>query len=291
MSFLWNEVLYRPIYNALILIYEALPYKDVGIAIILLTLIIRFILLPLSWSSMKSQRMMQSLNPELEKIKEKYKDNQEKLTQATMDFYKKHGINPLSSCLPLLIQLPILLALYQVLRNGLSTDSFHLLYSFVPAPDTFNEQFLGLINLTQPYWPLAILVGIVQLVQGWLLRPPTPTKKKPAVEKKEGEALFNAEDLSAAMGTQFLYIMPVMTVFIAWNLFAGLPLYWITTSVFTIATQLIMIKMYPVKQVVAADEVFHQDESHQFNPDQPELLETKQEKNVTISVKKRNSRE
>lgn len=289
MSFIWNEVLYRPIYNALILVYEILPYKDVGLAIIILTLLIRFVLLPLTWSSMKSQRLMQSLNPELEKLKEKYKGNQEKLTQATMDFYKKHNINPLSSCLPLLIQLPILIALYQVLRNGLNVESFSLLYSFVPVPEYFNETFLGLIDLTQPYWPLAIVVGIVQLIQGVLLRP-TQTKKKPKSEKKEGDALFNAEDLSAAMGTQFVYIMPIMTVFIAWNLFAGLPLYWITTSIFTIVTQLIMIKLYPVKQVEAADEVFHEDEAVPFNPDQPELLEETKEKDITISVKKRNSK-
>jgi len=289
MSFLWNEVLYRPIYNALIFVYEVLPYKDVGLAIIIVTLLIRFILLPLTWSSMKSQRLMQSLNPELEKLKEKYKGNQEKLTQATMDFYKKHKINPLSSCLPLLIQLPILIALYQVLRNGLNVESFSLLYSFVPAPETFNSTFFGLIDLTQPYWPLAIVVGVVQFIQGFLLRP-TQTKKKPKKEKKEGDALFNAEDLSSAMGTQFIYIMPIMTVFIAWNLFAGLPLYWITTSIFTIVTQLIMIKLYPVQQVVAADEVFHEDEDIPFNPDQPELLEETKEKDVTISVKKRASK-
>jgi membrane protein insertase Oxa1/YidC/SpoIIIJ len=151
--------------------------------------------------------------------------------------------------------------------------------------------FLGFINLTQPYYPLAIIVGIVQFAQGFLLRPQPSARKKPQTEKKADAPLFNAEDLSSMMGTQFLYVMPIMTVFISWNLFAGLPIYWITTSVFTIVNQLIMIKLYPVKQIVAADEVFHHDETHEFNPDQPELLESKTEKNITVSVKKRTSKD
>jgi YidC/Oxa1 family membrane protein insertase len=293
MSFLWNEVLYRPIFNALILVYNLLPYKDVGLAIIVLTVVIRLILLPLSWPSMKSQRLLQSLQPELEKIKEQYKNDQQTLSTKTMEFYKKHGINPLASCLPLLIQLPILIALYQVLRGGLTGEHYDLLYSFVSRPENFNVIFLGLIDLTKAYWPLAIVVGLVQLAQGLLMRPVSKPKAKPTAQldakktaDKEDQPLFNAEDLSAAMGTQFTYIMPLMTVFIAWNLFSGLPLYWITTTFFSVVVQLVVNWRYPVKQIQTADKEYHEKPVVQFDPDDY-IIEKSQEKNVSIAVKRR----
>lgn len=281
---MWNEILYRPIYNTLILIYDILPYKDAGLAIILLTILIRLILFPLSWTSVRSQRLMQALAPELEKIKVKYKDDQKQLTAETMAFYQKHGINPLSSCLPVLIQLPILIALYQVLSHGINHTQYELLYSFVPKPETFNNTFLGLIDLTQPFYPLAIIAGAAQFLQSYLLKTPTPPKKKEP--EKEKDSMFKAEDLSSAMNMQFMYIMPIMTTFIAWKLFAGLPLYWITTTLFSIGQQLLTIKLYPVKNITQADQAFHHHETKEFVLE-PEILETHREKNVEIAVKKR----
>ncbi|MBU0648135.1 YidC/Oxa1 family membrane protein insertase [Patescibacteria group bacterium] len=284
---MWNELLYRPIYNALIIVYNFLPYKDVGLAIIVLTLLIRFVLLPLSWSALKSQRILQSLNPELDRLKEKYKDDKEKLTKATMDFYQKHKISPLSSCLPMLIQLPILIALYQVLRAGIDHTQYELLYSFVQQPESFNEMFLGIIDLSLPFWPLAILTGIAQFLQSYLLKPlKAPQKPQAKAPKKEEEA-FSAESITANMGTQFVYIMPLMTVFIAWNLFAGLPLYWVTSTLFSVISQLIIIRRYPIKQIEQADAIAHDHPEQEFSIE-PEVLETYQEKNVNISVKKRN---
>lgn len=283
---MWNELLYRPIYNALILIYDLLPYKDVGLAIIVVTILMRLLLLPLSWSATKSQRLMQSLAPELEKIKEKYKDNQQEMTKATMEFYKQHGINPLSSCLPLLIQLPILIALYQVLRNGLDHSQYELLYSFVPQPESFNQTFLGFIDLTKPFYPLAIVAGLAQFAQSYLMKP-LAKKKKPAVEKKDDKQLFNAEDFTSAMSWQFTFMMPIMTVFIAWNLFAGLPLYWVTTTLFSVVQQYVTNKMYPIKNIVAADTAFHEHKTAEFKLE-PELIETSKVKDVSVSVKRRN---
>lgn len=284
---MWNEFLYRPIYNILILIYDLLPYKDVGLAIIIVTVLMRLLLLPLSWSATKSQRLMQSLAPELDKIKEKYKDNQQELSKATMEFYKQHGINPLSSCLPLLIQLPILIALYQVLSHGLTNNQYDLLYSFVPQPDSFNQMFLGFIDLTKPFYPLAIVAGIAQFFQSYLMKP-LAKAKKPVEKKKDNNKLFNAEDFSSAMSWQFTFMMPIMTVFIAWNLFAGLPLYWVTTTLFSVVQQIITNKLYPVKNIVAADQSFHEHKTAEFSLE-PELIESHQEKNVSVSVKRRKS--
>ncbi|MFZ5392115.1 MAG: YidC/Oxa1 family membrane protein insertase [Patescibacteria group bacterium] len=282
---MWQEILYRPIYNALILIYDFLPYKDLGLAIIVLTILIRFILLPFSWSAVKSQRIMQSLNPELEKIKAQYKGDQQNLSKATMEFYKKHKINPFSSCLPLLIQLPILIALYQVLKNNIDHTQYELLYSFVPRPDSINKIFLGFIDLSQAFYPLAIVTGIAQFFQGYLLKP--PATKKVIKNDRPKDEVFNAEDISSAMNTQFIYIMPLMTVFISWNLFAALPLYWVTTTLFSIVSQLVIIKMYPQKAIIAADEQFHTHPTSEVLEVKPEIIESFQEKDVNIQVKRR----
>lgn len=285
---LWNEALYRPIYNLFILVYDIIPYKDAGVAIILITLFIRFSLLPLSWSSVRSQRMMQALGPQLEKIKQQYKGDQQGLTKATMDLYKKYDINPLSSCLPLLLQLPILIALYQVLRN-INLDQTNLLYSFIPRPETFNSTFLGFIDLTKPFYPLAILAGIAQFVQGYQLQAKKP--KKAPVKSIDPDKEFDASSITSAMTTQFVYIMPLMTVFISWNLFAGLPLYWVTTTLFSIFSQVIAVKLYPVPSIKNIEELPVSASPVEYTIPQDEVLETKKEKNVTISVKKRASSE
>jgi YidC/Oxa1 family membrane protein insertase len=148
LDFIYTEILFRPLYNAMIFIVDLLPGHEVWIAIVLLTLLIKFILYPLSMSSIKSQRAMQELQPKLNEIREKYKDDKQKQSQEMMKFYRKNKINPLSSCLPLLIQLPILIGLYRVFRDGLNPDSLVYLYSFVSAPEFINNMFLG-IDLAQ----------------------------------------------------------------------------------------------------------------------------------------------
>ncbi len=290
MSFLWNEVLYRPIYNAFILIYDILPWKDAGLAIIVLTLVIRFVLLPLTWASMKSQRMMQSLQPEMNKIKEKFKDDKTAQSQELMKFYQKNGINPLASCLPMLIQLPVMIALYQVLRN-ISQDQYELLYGFVGRPENFNTTFMGFIDLMQPYWPLAILTGLSQFWYSILLKPANGTVKKPSVNEgdKDKGGGFDPDQLTSMMTNQFIYIMPLMTTFISWNLLSGLPLYWVTTTVFNVVFQLIMVRKYPVHQLNnGEDKVEEIAENKPVQWDaKPELIETVKEKDVTVNVRKR----
>ncbi|HDY72622.1 MAG TPA: membrane protein insertase YidC [bacterium] len=161
LATLFNEVLYRPIFNALVFLYNIVPGHDFGIAIILLTILIRVILLPLSSKSIKSRQAMSVLQPKIKEIQKKFKTKEEQ-TQGMMKLYKEEKVNPLSGCLPLLVQFPILIALYRVLINVLKPESLVALYSFVGNPGFINPSFLGILDLSKASPVLAILAGISQ---------------------------------------------------------------------------------------------------------------------------------
>ena len=131
----YNDVIYRPLLNLLVFFYNVIPGHDVGIVIIVLTIFIRLILAPSFHKSLKSQKAMNDLQPKLGALREKHKGDKEAEAKAMMELYKEHEINPLASCLPLLIQLPILIGLYQVFRIALGGYRYYVrlqgLYSFV----------------------------------------------------------------------------------------------------------------------------------------------------------------
>lgn len=219
-------ILYQPLFNALMLLVFIIPGHSVGWAIIVLTIIIRIILLPSSLNALRQQKRMQELQPEIQAIQNKYKDDKTKLAEELTKFYRTNKINPLGSCLPLLIQLPILIILYYVFINGLDTSRFDLLYSWMPRPDTVQTLFFGL-DLGKPdRWILPILAGALQFVQAWQIMP----KTKPAGDGKQNQ-------MAQMMSKQMMYLMPVFTVFIAGKLPAALPLYWIVTTLFAIGQQ------------------------------------------------------
>lgn len=222
-----SAVLYQPLLNALIFLVWLIPDHNVGWAIIILTVIIRIILLPSSMNATRQQKKMRDLQPEIQELQSKYKDDKQKQSQELMKFYKERKINPLGSCLPLLVQMPILIILYYVFRNGLDTSRFSLLYSFVPQPEYIKTVFLG-IDLAKPdIWILPIIAGVLQFVQGWQITPPSP----------KGENKEKKPEMAQMMTKQMLYLMPLFTIFIAGKLQAALPLYWIVTSIFTIVQQ------------------------------------------------------
>lgn len=231
---LYNVLLFQPLLNLLVIFYDWV--HDIGIAIILVTILIRFILLPLSLKSMKSQQALQGLQPKMEEIKKKYKDDKQKQSQELMKFYKENKVNPMSSCLPMLVQLPIIFALYGVFRQGLTNGSMDFLYSFVSKPESINPMFLGLVNMTTPNLVLAIIAGALQFLQSWMVF----SKQKKSTDKMAG-----------MLGKQMTYFMPLMTVFIAMSLPAGLAIYWITTTLFAIVQQYIMMKKTGVGGVTA----------------------------------------
>ena len=224
---IFNEILYYPLFNALVWLYNFIPGNDLGIAIILLTILIRFILYPLSKKAIQSQKAISKLQPKIKEIQKKYK-NKEEQAKAMMELYKKYKVNPMAGCLPILIQLPILIALYRVFINGLNPEALNFLYGFIERPEVLNVMFLGLIDLSQRNIFLAVLAGAFQFVQSKMIMPQN-------VNKQKGKS--GGIDFSSIMTHQMVYMMPLITIFIAWNLPSALPLYWIVITLFGIVQQ------------------------------------------------------
>jgi len=228
---IFNLILTRPLFNGLIFLYDLIP--DFGLAIILLTLLIRLILYPLNQKAIKSQKALTDLQPKIKELQVKYKGDRAKQSQALMELYKTHNINPASGCLPWLIQLPVLFALYQVFWHGLEPSRLDTLYSFVQRPETISPMFLGLVDLSSPNFILAILAGVFTYIQSKMMMTANPSPSANA---------SGTPDFAATLNKQMVYLMPFMTTFIAWNLPAGLALYWAATTVFGIAQQYLVIR-------------------------------------------------
>lgn len=227
----FNIILYQPLFNALVLLYEYLPGHDFGVAVIVLTIIIRLIFYPLGIKAIKSQKALQELQPKLKEIQEKYKGDREKQVKATMELYQKENINLFSGCLPLLIQLPILIALYRVFWKGFQPEQMLYLYSFVPHPGQINPSFLGLINLAEASAILAIFAGVIQFIQTKMITPKTEKAARPGIP-----------DFSQMMQKQMLYFFPAFMVLILWRLPSAVALYIITTTLFAIFQQYFILK-------------------------------------------------
>lgn len=226
----FQTILYEPLFNALIWLYNVIPGHDFGVAIILLTVIVRCALFPLNSKALRSQRAMQALQPKIKEAQEKHKNDRAKQSQELMKIYKEHKINPFGGCLPMLIQFPILIALYWVFINGLNPDKINGLYSFVAHPGVIDPVFLGILNLSQKSGLMAILTGAAQFFQSKMMFKDTASQS------------HSATDFSRMMSSQMTYFMPLFITFIAWSLPAGLPLYWLTTTVFSIGQQYLINK-------------------------------------------------
>lgn len=239
MVSLFNEFLYRPLFNLLVFLYNVIPGTDIGLAIIAITLVIKLVFWPMTQKGIRSQKALQDLQPQIKALQEKYKDNKEEQGKQLMLFYKTNKINPLSGCFPLLVQLPILIALYQVFLKGFNPDNLSILYSFVKNPGVIDPHFLNILDLSIPNKILALLAGLSQFWQAKMI---TPKKTLPASPKSSDE--FVAQ----AMSKQMLYFLPVMTVIISWKLPAGLALYWLVTTLFTVFQQYVIMRSAPSKE-------------------------------------------
>jgi YidC/Oxa1 family membrane protein insertase len=233
MSGVFQTIFYQPILNLLVFLYNIVPGHDLGIAIILLTIIIKLVLLPLSKQSIKSQKALQDLQPKIDDIKKKYKDKKDEMGRAMMALYKENKVNPFSSCLPLIVQLPFLFAVFQVFRDGLANGSLNLVYSFIARPEYINTVSLGFIDLSVRNIPMAVLAGLAQYWQAKMMM-----TKKAAIHTKESRD----EDMAAIMNKQMIYFMPAMTVFIGLSFPGGLALYWLVTTILTGVQQLYIFK-------------------------------------------------
>lgn len=223
----YHHLFYVPLLNLLVFLYNFLG-SDLGIAIVALTVLLRLVLYPLALKSIKAQLAMQQLQPKLDALKKQYGENRERLAEETMKLYREEKINPLSSCLPLLLQLPFLIALFHVFQNGTKPESLALLYSFVHNPMIINHAgFWGLLDLSVPNPVIAILAGLAQFWQGHMLM-----RQRPVVKNKDTKD----EDFAAMMNQQMTYVMPIVTAWIAWTFPSGLGVYWFL-STFLLALQ------------------------------------------------------
>lgn len=229
LSNIWDTVLYGPLLNALAFLVSIVPGGDIGIAVILLTIIVKTALFPLSQRSIESQIKMNLLAPELKKIKDSGANKEEQAKQ-TFELYKQHKTNPFSGCLLVLIQIPIIFALYYVFMKGINLEST-LFYSFIHIPEHINMTFLGILDIGQKSLVLAILAGASQFFQAALM-------PKPAAKEKTSTTVSFQENLTKSMQTQMKYVFPFVVAFIAYRVSGAVALYWITSNIFAIGQQI-----------------------------------------------------
>jgi len=221
-------VIYQPLFNLLIFFYNIIPFFDLGVAVILLTLFIKTLLYPLGMKAARSQKEMEAIQPDVKKIQEKYKDEKEKQAQKIMELYKEKGVNPFSGMLPLFIQLPILISLFQIFRRGLENEEMKHLYDFISTPELVNYSFLGIIDMSSPNIFLAILAAAGQYFQ---------MKMMMSKKKEDGK-----QDTAKAIQSQMIYFLPGFTFVILLSLPSVVGLYWVVTVAFSVFQQYIVKK-------------------------------------------------
>ena len=234
---MFTTLLVQPIFNLLAIVYAFLPWHDFGVAIIIVTIIIRLILWPLVTKQLHSQRAQQALAPEMARIKAEAAGDRTKEGQLTMELYKEKGISPLAPILPLLIQLPIFFALYAVLRDVVKPGEIEkLAYPFVQnlapisaiihgAASGFHPKMFGLVELSKPSPLLAVLAGLAQFIQTKQLAPKNAVK-----------------DAQAQITSGMTYIFPFVTFIIGLSFPSALTLYWTTSSAVAILQQTLVLR-------------------------------------------------
>lgn len=248
MGNLFQLLLVQPIINILVVIYSGLSFLHIpsalGFSIILLTVVVRLILYPLTASQLRTSKKMQELTPHLSRLKEKHKNDSQRLQKETMALYKEHGVNPAAGCLPVIIQLPVIWALYYVLQHVVTfklseinhqvyVSSFHLVH-------IWNTSFFGLSLGAKPAQLIAhvgpaillipLLTGVLQFIQTKMMFVQQPATTVKGKDDKQ-------QDFAAAFQSQSLYVFPVMIAFFSYTFPVGLSLYWNTFTIFGIIQQ------------------------------------------------------
>lgn len=231
ISPLFHIIIYDPLYNALVFLVDVIPTHDVGLAIIALTVFVRFVIYPLSKNAIQSQIAMKKAVPEVEALKKKYKKNSPEQTQAIFAYYREHNIRPFAGIGLMLVQLPILIALYWIFAmGGLPQVDTKILYSFVPQPETVNMFFLGFVDMSAKHnLGLALLTVVTQFIYSRLSM--GPRVGKTAIE----ESLSN--DVARSFDLQMRYVLPVVIGFVVYVVAAAAPLYFVTSNIFMIAQE------------------------------------------------------
>lgn len=252
---IFNTTLFGPIVNLLVAILRGLEFihlpGSLGFAIILLTVVIRLLVWPFMQTQLKSARKMAELKPQLDALKLKHKGDKQGMAAAQMALYKEHGVNPAGGCVPALIQIPIIIALYQTILaffdpKGLENINKVLYikdWHFTSVP---NLDFFGLNLAAKPsdfgkiglfLLLIPIITAVLQLVQSKMMGPEKPLKEYPTDSPKEIKEKEGVGDSMAAMQSQMMYMMPLMVGYFAFQFPIGLALYWNTFTVLGIIQQ------------------------------------------------------
>ena len=244
-SFIFQEVLYRPLLNLLVFFYQ-LPYVDFGMAILFITILSRILIWPLSSKMIKDQRegqiKSQEIREKIKEVQEKYKGDVARQNEEVVKIWKEMKFNPLAGFAPMIIQIIIMIALYQVLRAVIQPEGLSLLYSFVPHPGEINPIFLRVLDLSKASPILAILTGVIQYFYSKMslaLQPKISGKKKNRPSSGQERQMQTFQKL---MQNQMIYFLPVMTVFIVWSLPAALSFYWFFSTLIGIFQQKMITK-------------------------------------------------
>ncbi|MEZ4103878.1 MAG: YidC/Oxa1 family membrane protein insertase [Candidatus Paceibacterota bacterium] len=234
-SYIWHTFFFDPVYNGLVFFIDTIPSGDVGLAIIFTVVFVKFILLPLSIKAVKTQKIMREIEPKLKEIKEKYKDNREQQAVAMMEIYRNAGMNPFAAIFLILLQIPIIIALYFSVYSGggvaLPEINTALLYSCVQVPEVVNLYFLGRIDISGKSVWLALLAGVTQYYQVKIAMPelaPKDPNKTPDMK----------EELMRNMQLQMRYVMPVIIFAVSYIISAAIALYFFVSNVVAILQEL-----------------------------------------------------
>jgi len=230
---IFNLFLFQPLYNGLVFLISLMPGHSITLAIIALTIIIRTLLMPIYHKSARTQKSLKDIEPQLKEVKEKYKEDKQEQAKQIMELYKVHGINPFTGFVLLLVQLPVIFALYYVFYKGFELK-LDILYSFIEVPAMVNNSIFGLVDIGEKSLLLALLVGVTQFTQMKLALPPLPKPDK----KPSGTTPSFKDDLARSMNLQIRYVMPIIITVFASQLPAAISVYWITSNIFSIGHEL-----------------------------------------------------
>lgn len=230
----FGTIVTTPLYNGLVGLMQIFPWADLGIAVILFTILVRLVLFPLAQVSLRTQMVAQKVQPEIDGLREQYKSDSQQQAAKIMEVYRREKINPFASIFFLGIQIPIIFGLYfMFLKSGLPVINPDLLYSFISGSTHASTMFLGIVDVTMKSIPIAILAGLTQFIQAWLMKMPEA--------KKTTEKSFGA-DFMKGMQFQMKYIFPLIIIFISASLPASIALYWTTSNIFSIAQEYVIRK-------------------------------------------------
>lgn len=262
-----QAIFYDPLYNGLILLLQLFPGMDMGVAVLIFTVLVKLALLPFSVKAVKTQQQIKTVQPEIDKIKDEYGDDKQTQAMKMMEVYKERDIKPFSGFFLILVQLPIVFSLYYIfLRSGLPEVSQEVLYPFVTAPETIDIMFFGAVNVTEPSLLLAVLVGVTQAIQSRISFSTPGEDNKDTEDETDDSAMSFGDQFKKGLGMQMKYVLPFVFAFIAYKLSAVIAIYWATSNIFHIFQEIFVKKVVLPRHIKNNQNVSSHEASDSPNP-------------------------